>query len=880
MSTVTPGTKFGPYEVIAQIGEGGMGAVYRAIDTRLGREVAIKISAERFTERFERESRAVAALNHPNICTLHDVGPNYLVMELVEGKTLEERIKAGALPLDEAMGIARQIAAALEAAHDKGIVHRDLKPANIKIKPDGTVKVLDFGLARMVDPQADLQSELKTGALATMEGMILGTAGYMSPEQARGLTADKRADIWAFGVVLYEMLTGQGSFHGDTVPDMLAAVLTREPDWNRVPAQAQTLLRRCLEKDPQRRLRDIGDALPLLGLVPEAAQSVEKHAASARRTWFWPAIAATAAALALLLASIHFLEPAETADPVRFSIALPRRVSLVNQGSFAISPDGRKLVFGAIGSDGARRLWLRNVDSLEFRVLQEAAINNPALLFWSADSRFIAYQDASNNLMRIEPDGGSPVRVAQLPQTILGGGSWSAADVIIFGTSEGVMQVPASGGKPVLVTATPPGSTEIHWNPRFAPDGKRFLYMQIVPNEPDKLLVRLGSIDSPPEKQSAEGIPSIVAPEYVPPYGSHPGRLVYMRDTTLLAVTFDLDSFELRGDPVTVAENVGFINARGQALFSVSNNGVLVYAATPRQDAQFTWFNRRGETIGRIGESGFFGTIALSPDGTRVATGMPDLQTRGRDIWVFDLVNGGSSRLTFNPGIDQQPLWSRDGARIVFASNRDDGWGLYQKSSTGAGDEELLLKAEQATNVTDWSRDGRFVIYHTARAPRDLWILPLTGDRKPIPFLQTPADEFGARFSPDGKWILYVSNESGSNEIYVQPSRITAGAAGAPAAGKWMISKGTVGMPRWRGDGREVFYLAPNGNVMAAEVTADPVFRAGPPQALFQVPPIFLRASANPGASADVAFDGQRFLFAMPVLEAIGEELNVTLNWQ
>jgi hypothetical protein len=402
--------------------------------------------------------------------------------------------------------------------------------------------------------------------------------------------------------------------------------------------------------------------------------------------------------------------------------------------------------------------------------------------------------------------------------------------------------------------------------------------MRIVPNEPDKLLVRLGSIDTPPEEQNAEGIPSVVAPEYVPPYGSHPGRLLYMRDTTLLAATFDLDSFELRGDPVTVAENVGFFN--GQALFSVSNNGVLVYGSTPRQDAQFTWFNRRGEMIGRIGESGFFGTIALSPDGTRVATAMPDLQTRGRDIWVFDLVNGGSSRLTFNPGIDQQPLWSRDGTRIVFASNRDDGWGLYQKSSTGAGDEELLLKAEQATNVTDWSRDGRFVIYHTARAPRDLWILPLTGDRKPIPFLQTPADEFGARFSPDGRWILYVSNESGSNEIYVQPSRITAGAAGAPTAGKWMISKGTVGMPRWRGDGREIFYLAPNGNVMAAEVTADPVFRAGPPQALFQVPPIFLRTSANPGAQADVAFDGQRFLFAMPVLEAIGEELNVTLNWQ
>jgi Tol biopolymer transport system component len=875
MSEISKGTRFGPYEIVSQIGEGGMGAVYRASDTRLGRSVAVKISAQKFSERFERESRAVAALNHPNICTLHDVGPDYLVMELVEGQTLEERIKQGALPLDEAVQIARQIVAALEAAHDKGIVHRDLKPANIKVKPDGTVKVLDFGLARMDEPVEEA-SEAKTMG-GSIPGMILGTAGYMAPEQARGLIADKRADIWAFGVVFYEMLTGQGSFHAPTVPDMLAAVLTREPDLSHVPAEAQTLLRRCLEKDPQRRLRDIGDALPLLGLYPQTTKAAETKVEPARRSLLWPAVAAVAGAAALLLGFLYLRAPSPTAEPIRFSIALPRRVSLTHAGGFAISPDGRKIAFAAIGSDGARRIWVRPMDSLEWRVLQEAVISNPNLLFWSADSRFIAYQDNANNLMRIDAEGGAPTRVAGLPQGAPGGGSWGAGDVIIFGTGQGVMQVPADGGTPVLVTKTQQGTNEIHWNPKFGPDGKRFHYLSIFPNQPEKLTMRLGSIDLTPEQQKTDGIPEVVAPEYVPPSGSAAGKILYLRGSTLLARDFDFDAFELRGEPVTVAEDVGFSNPRGQALFSVSSNGVLLHRPNPPQDAQFTWFNRRGEMIGRIGDPGLFGTIALSPDGTRAATSRPDLQTRNQDIWVFDLVNGGSNRLTFNPGVDQQPLWSRDGNRLVYASNREDGWSLYQKLASGAGDEDRLLKADQVTNVTDWSRDGRYMIYHTGRNPRDIWILPLTGDRKPFPFIQTAGDDFGARFSPDGKWVLYVSNESGVTEIYVQPMKT---AAAATIAGKWMISKGTVGMPRWRGDGKEIFYLAPDGNVMAAEVVADVAFRALPAKALFQVPPIFLRTYVNPGAQSDVAYDGQRFLFAMPVLEALGEELNVAMNWR
>ncbi|HET9218293.1 MAG TPA: protein kinase [Terriglobia bacterium] len=877
MDEVKTGTKFGPYEILSQIGEGGMGSVYRATDSRLGRDVAIKFSAEKFSERFERESRAIAALNHPNICTLHDVGASYLVMELVEGKTLEERIKEGALSLEESLDIARQIASALEAAHEKGIVHRDLKPANIKITPNGMVKVLDFGLARTAESSSAIVTEAKTVVGGTMAGTILGTAGYMAPEQARGLTADKRADIWAFGVVLYEMLTGDGAFLGDTTPDMLAAVLTREPDWKRVPARAQTLLRRCLEKDPQRRLRDIGDALPLVDLTPQA----EVTPISSKRSWLWPVATAVALLVALSVALVHFGESVPVSDPIRFSITLPERVSLVYPGSFAISPDGRKLVFGAIGSDGARRLWVRTLDSLEARPLQDAVILNPTLLFWSADSRSIAYQGDGNNLMRIDlVAGGQPTRVAALPSGGVGGGSWSASDVILFGTVQGVMQVPAAGGTPTLVTKSEPGSSEVHWNPRFLPDGKRFLYVRIVPNAPEKLGMSLGSIELTPEQQSAERLGGgLAAPEYVPPTGSRPGLLLYLRDTAVLARTFNVDTFELSGEPVIVAEPVGFNNPRGQAFYSVSRDGVLVFRGNPNPNAQFTWYNRNGDQSGRGGDPGRFGTIALAPDGVRVATSVPDSQTGRPDIWVFDLETGASNRLTFHPGIDQQPLWSRDGNRITFASSREDGWGLYQKSANGAGNDELLLKAEQATNVTDWSKDGRFMIYHTARIPRDLWILPLTGDRKPIPFLQTPADEFGARFSPDGKWILYGSNESGSNEIYVQPFNANGASGGASITGKWMVSKGAVGMPRWRGDGKEIFYMATDGNIMAAEVIPDVAFRVGPAKPLFQVPPVFLRAYTNPGASADVAPDGKRFLFAMPVSEGTGDQFNVAMGW-
>jgi Tol biopolymer transport system component len=355
---------------------------------------------------------------------------------------------------------------------------------------------------------------------------------------------------------------------------------------------------------------------------------------------------------------------------------------------------------------------------------------------------------------------------------------------------------------------------------------------------------------------------------------------LYLRDTTVLARTFDLEAFELKGEPVVVAEPVGFNNPRGQAYYSVSTDGVLVHRGNPNPNAQFTWFNRNGSQAGAAGDPGRFGTIALAPDGVRVATSVPDTQTGRPDIWVFDLENGGSNRLTFHPGIDQQPLWSRDSNRITFASSREEGWGLYQKSANGAGNEDLLLKAEQATNVTDWSKDGRFMIYHTARVPRDLWILPLTGDRKPIPFLQTPADEFGARFSPDGKWILYGSNESGSNEIYVQPfNNGTGSSGGASITGKWMVSKGAVGMPRWRGDGKEIFYMATDGNIMAAEVIPDVAFRVGPAKPLFQVPPVFLRAYTNPGASADVSPDGKRFLFAMPVLEGTGDQFDVAMGW-
>ncbi len=563
------GTKLGPYEILGSLGAGGMGEVYRALDPRLGREVAIKVSAERFNERFEREARAVAALNHPNICTLFDVGPNYLVMELVEGPTLDDRLHSGAIPLAEASNIARQIADALEAAHEKGIVHRDLKPANIKIKPDGHVKVLDFGLAKVGAEPNELGATVSLGG--TTAGTILGTAGYMSPEQARGKPVDKRADIWAFGVVLYEMVTGIRTFQGDTLSDSLAAILTKEPDWSKAPLKTQPLLRRCLEKEARRRLRDIGDAMALLDASPDALPEAPVVAPPppppppppSRAKWLWPA-AVTLLLLGLLgISVVHFRETAPVAEAVRFRMPLPPKVALTASGVSVVSPDGRNIAFFAIGQDGMRRLWIRSLDSLDARPLQEADVDsrNPTPPFWAPDSRSLAFANGKQ-LRRVDLAGGPP-------QTICDGdcgdsltGAWSRDGVVLLCVRAGIMRVSANGGVPSFVTKRDESRKELfHLHPVFLPDGKRFLYTRVV-NGADASGVFVGSLDAKPENQNLKPVlPAAMNVVLAPAYGSYPSRLLFQREATLYAQTFDTGRAQLTGDPVRVADQVGLYNS-------------------------------------------------------------------------------------------------------------------------------------------------------------------------------------------------------------------------------------------------------------------------------------------------------------------------------
>jgi Tol biopolymer transport system component len=870
------GDKLGPYEISAPIGSGGMGEVFRARDTRLGRDVAIKVSNARFSERFEREARAVAALNHPNICTLFDVGPNYLVMELVEGPTLGERTKQGAIPLDEALRIARQVTDALEAAHDKGIVHRDLKPGNIKIKPDGTVKVLDFGLAKVAPASAGESDAANSPTLtmsATQAGVILGTAGYMSPEQARGKTVDKRADIWGFGVVLYEMLTGRHLFKGEDVGEILAAVIKEEPNFDAVPASVRRLLRMCLQKDPKKRLHDIADVWLLLEETPVGGGPVRLGGGRARLLpWMIAAGAFFVIALASAPFSVaHLREKPPVATPVRFQIPMPEKVTL-GGGAFSLSPDGRLLVFAAIGADSTRRLYVRTLDALEARPLQgtEGAGLYPP--FWSPDSRFVGFS-IGNKYMKVDVTGGPPQTLCELPGT-LGTGAWGRNGVIlVMGNPGPVMQVPEAGGIPSPVTAVDPARQEVfHGRPSFLPDGRHFFYLRVSSN-PEYRGTYIGSLDVKPQEQDRRrAVPASFGVNYVPSSDPAIGYVLFERDATLMAQTFDNRKLELTGQPVPIAEQVGNNNAIS-AFFWASDNGTLAYRAGGQLGRQFTWFDRNGSVLSRVGDPGPYIDLALSPDGTRVASFRLDQQ---QDIWLYEFGRGVSTRFTFAPSIERNPVWSPDGSRLVFASNRSGHFDLYQKNANGTGEDELLLKSDQDKVPTSWSRDGRFVLYYSnePKTTNDIWMLPMVGDHKPVPFLRTEFIEINGTFSPDGRWVAYTSLESGRPEVYVRPFSPPDAPGSSSAGGKWQISKAGTGpgAPRWRGDGKELFYTTQDGRVMAVDVAANPVFQAGIPQPLFNL--------ASNATAPQVTPDGKRFLSAAPPQQASVEiPITVLLNW-
>jgi Tol biopolymer transport system component len=877
------GDKLGPYEIVAPIGAGGMGEVYRARDPRMGREVAIKVSAERFSDRFSREVHAVGALNHPNICHLYDVGPNYLVMELVEGPALAERIKQGAVPLDEALGVAKQIADALEAAHEKGIVHRDLKPANVKLRPDGTVKVLDFGLAKHTQPDRDSGATTPENSPTltigpTQAGMILGTAPYMSPEQARGKAVDKRADIWAFGVVLYEMLAGERLFEGETVTDTLAAVVMKSPGWEQAPVRVRRLLKACLEKDAKNRLQAIGDWRLLLDDEPPAALVA---AVPGSWRWVWPTVAALVTLALAALAFVHFREQPPVAEMSRFQIPLPANETfpglLVPQ---EVSPDGRKLAFATLGVDGKVHLWIRSFDSLDARLLPGIEVTaTPTPLFWSPDSRFVAFLSSDNKLKKVDASGGPAQTICDATRTVVGG-SWSREGVILFGDQpRGVMRVSDAGGTATAVTAFDPARQELaHVFPEFLPDGRHFLYFR-ASSVPGNNGIYVGDMDTKPSQQSSK--PLLVndgSPEYYVPSGnSSSGHLMFYREGTVLAQVFNPNKLELSGDAAPVAEQVGSVNGR-IGFFSAASNGVLVYVGGSTTGiTQLTWFDRAGKNLGTVGEPGNFGSLALSRDGKQAAVSRSGAQARSSNLWLFDLTrSGAATRFTFDASRDDYPVFSPDGSRIIFTSNRDGAGNLYQKFTNGAKNEELLLKTAENKFPYSWSGDGRFLLYsvQTAKAKGDIWILPMDGSKKELMLFQgTEFDENRAQFSPDGRWIAYDSDESGRLEVYVR--EFSLGSDGKPeATGKHQISNGGGAVPHWREDGKELMYFSTDRRtVMSAEIGTKPVFQNLPGKVVFQAS----EAGAGPPA---VSGDGKRFFAARPVGQGGPQQFTVVMNWQ
>ena len=863
MSLVS-GDKLGPYEILGLIGAGGMGEVYLARDPRLRRNVAIKVSAARFSERFEREARAVAALNHPNICTLHDVGPNYLVMEFVEGES-----PIGPLPLDEALRIARQIAGALEGAHEKGIVHRDLKPGNIKVKPDGTVKVLDFGLAKVTPASTGNSENSPTLSMAaTQSGMILGTAGYMSPEQTRGKPVDKRADIWAFGVVLHEMLTGRRLFEGDTLTDTLAAVVLKEPDWERVPFQVRKLLRRCLEKDPNNRLRDVGDAMALVEYGPEPV-SVAK--ASRKLTLPWAMTGVLAAVLAVI-GFIHFREP-QPRQPELVRFQIQPGLSMGAASPFAISPDGRKLVIVAACPDGATRLWICSVlDSLELRQLPGTeTIPNIPPPFWSPDSRYVAF-DAGGKLKRVDVTGGPPQTICDVSAPVVGG-SWNRDGTIIFNLNiVGIMQVPAAGGNPSPLTVVDASRKEgTHAFPSFLPDGRHFIYVNLS-DMPEYCGVYVGSLDAKPSDRARRVVATKFGPAYVPPVNaaSGVGHLLFRSEGSLMAQPFDDRTQELSGEPAPVAEGLSSFLLNG--FFSASTNGVLVHRTGGGQSSQLTWFDRQGRALGVVGDPGFYsnGSLALSPDNKQAVFSRFDYSTLSQGLWLHDFSRGTTTRFTFGTGLVQYPVWSPDASRIAYASER--GGQIYQKLANMAKDQEVLLTVTGAVTgpvPTSWSRDGRFLMYTAldAKTGSDVWVLPLES-RKAFPILHNDFNESSGQFSPDMRWVTYVSNESGSEEVYVRA--FSPNTPESASTGQSIVSKGGGTAPKWRQDGKEIIYFRPDGKLMAVGITAGSIVQPEAPRELVQL--------AKGGGPADVARDG-RILQAVP-LDKGEAAFTVLLDWQ
>jgi len=882
---LSAGTRLGPYEIVAPIGAGGMGEVYRARDTRLERIVAIKVlpahlsSNPDLRQRFEREARTISSLNHPHICTLHDIGhqdgTDFLVMEHLEGETLAQRLQKGPLPTDQLLRYSIQITDALDKAHRQGVTHRDLKPANVMLTKGGC-KLLDFGLAkfRPLDPVAQITQGTSEGATVsavpskkddklTVEGTILGTFQYMAPEQLEGKEADARTDIFSLGAVLYEMATGRPAFQGRSRASLIAAILEHEPEpmaalQPMAPPALARVVETCLAKDPDQRWQTAHDVKLQLQWIAEggsqAGVPVPVVARRRLREQIW--IAATMA-LAATVAGLLFTRPRPApveAGAVRFSIPLPEKVTYALGGMLALSPDGRRLAFGANTPEGKTMLWLRPLDS--FTAQPQAGTEGAAYPFWSPDARFIAFF-ADRKLKKIELGGGSVETICEAGTG--GGGTWNRDGVIVFAAQwEGpLMRVPAAGGAATPLTQLDAAHQEVfHLWPHFLPDGRHYLF---VLYGRDNSGIYAGALDSQERKwllaiESPSDASTVV---YAPP-----GYLLFLRNRVLMAQPFDAARLELKGEAFRLAEGLE-IRGPGVVPLSVAGSGALAYRLGAEIGVmQPTWFGRDGKPLGTVGPPGPYSYFDLSPDGRTLAVARSEAQAP-TSLWLIDVTRGTVTRFT-SDFFSGAPRWSPEGDRLLFWSVRDSPPNLYLKPLSGAGEERLHRSPNQSF-PTDWSSDGRFIVYFTVdpKTRTDIWVLPLAGHRKATPLLQTPANEGSGRFSPDVKWLAFTSDESGKSEVFV---------TSFPTPGrKWQISARGGSQPQWRGDGKELFYRAADNKVMYVAIKPGPAIDASVPRELFQMPT---------GAGGFlVARDGKRFLVNVEVAKPTPPPIQVVLNW-
>jgi serine/threonine protein kinase len=883
---LTAGTKLGPYEIVSPLGAGGMGEVYRARDTKLNRDVALKVlpeslahDAERMA-RFEREAQVLASLNHPNIAAIYGLeesGPTRaLVMELVEGQTLSEVVGARrAVPLQDALPIARQIADALEYAHERGIIHRDLKPANIKITPEGIVKVLDFGLAKALDLDAsssasNISNSPTLTAAATQAGVIMGTAAYMSPEQARGKAADRRADIWSFGCVLYEMLSGKRLFEGETVSDTLAGVLKSDPDWNTLPTgtppHIQELIRRCLVKDPKQRLRDIGEARiaieeAISGVgadgvrtVPEIREGAPR--APLRRALPW----AVAGMLAVALIAIVFLwklaAPAPQESPVFAYIPPPPNTTFrdfgFGAGPVVVSPDGKQLAFSATDENGVTKLYVRPLASNEAKAI--SGTEDAASPFWSPDGGSLGFL-ADEKLKTVNlANGNVQVLTDATVTTCASGGAWSPSGTILFtphGCEGPLNKISASGGNPSPATKLESGEFS-HMSPAFLPDGRHFLY--VSSSTDSSRSIWMGSLESSEQKLILKDANS-------PQFAS--GHLFSIRDNRVFAQPFDPGTGKLTGQATVLADAQSY---------SVSGNGVLAYQGGTLK-GRLEWFDRSGNPLGSVGPAAVYNSVRISPDGTRILAEVGDPQSNLTDLWSYPASGGPGTRLTFGPGEKEFAVWSPDGKYIAYSCNPDGKLGFCRKPANGSGAEETLITPGSGISepiVVDWSPDGRYLSlnYKVIKASRtEVAVLPLAGDRKPFQVAPVNADQYAGNFSPDGRWLAYFSYESGRPEVYVVPF--------PGPGGKFQISQNGGWDIQWDKKG-QLYFLSVGNRLMQADLAAS----GGSVQvkALHSLFQLSLPTFADP--FFDVSADGSRFLVVTSADPNASRSIGLLLDWQ